>query len=1502
MAKEHSIRVSARGEFGQLERGLKNLQKDLGGVLGEIDKGARKGGIFDETQLRALDVFKGRFKETIREIDTEFEKQNAIIDKLHKQMEKAYGTEKRNLQDTIDLREKELDLIRRKLMSSEDLYRKRTSEASKYDVQQGGTGPNVDKLNEIGEKSKLDTMFKMAGGFGKGALGLAGIGGVGAILAEAYQQAYSRAVGSMDLAQRIRGSAGYSGSAMDIHDQMRDVGLQNNLGFTSEAVMGVQDIYSSLAGAMNTKDLEHMLTFARGYGLDEFQVSSLLGENVRMSGSESPAQLADAISQSVEQSGMLSRIVEVMETNNALTQELAHTFNNYEAETYLGYQTILDRIGMDNNMYGLTGSQGGDVLSGLAGIFNPQEGNDWKWLGIQALQQYNPEKYGDMTLFQLESAFEDGIANTDNLPAMAKYLREASGGNQEVFERAIQKWLMEGGFQANKRQVTELADVTDNFTVFDSDKVNAIIGQNAQGDATAKYNEERVGEKGQDILQMEAEWQKNLEQVGEQFLDVVTGLKGMVGDMVGDLGVFASTVDKTVDELLRILEDLTGIDFTKAFEFVGDYIMDNWEELAGALFVGGMAYKGGKNLFDKFRGKDKDDDDKDKKKNKDTDKDKTRTAPADPYDEYYDDLDDDKDKKKTTDTEDEKDKPKKKKGKFNKFSKFLDLYGIGTTAFTLVDVAENEQARRDAGQGQWESLFKGGTDALWDNTAGFWMDVFGFDGTSGSFFDMNGSVEQRDANALSEIKEEMAKMSILYNSGYQHQVVSKNATGEERAKLDNDYKTQFADTTWTKHLKSVFGIQDKTSRDGLMETVQIMKTFGIDAEQLPKAMKEALKKENIDYDKVQRVSQEDLALSIKNIKELEVVPGMFHEGVITLQKESTRGSEALSILSANGTLAVDGLSSVGKEALKTLEEQGLLKLQEMNTSSATTLIDFSKKGEAELLKLQEQGLIEIGGLQANGTAKLTALSDEGKVALLDLQEKGIITLGEFDKTGRLKITELTDVGIEQLKILEENGSLSLVGMDKTTKEKLEEMREHTHSKMEEITKEHRTMGQVLSDAFQDWSWENFKKLFTLWKDDEPSTSSGSFGAGSDVTKGVGNVTESQLNAKLDGVLRGHGKTFIEAGEKYGINPGVLAAISMHETGNGSSNLAKTHNNVGGMMGKTGPMSFGSIEIGIDRMADNLKRLYIDQGLTSVEDIQKKYAPLGAENDPSNLNQHWVSGVYKHLSTLGVSLEKGVGKNDFWDGWQKRVTSKFNEDRTGLFGDWSGQTAHKGLDIDGKQGDSLQALAQGIVEEIHMDDGGQYDKDGKKNTRSGGSEVVIRMPNGEKYFYSHLSEIDPGILSRYFAGETVSVQQGQEIAKMGGDKDMPGSGYSTSGSHLHLGYMKDGKLVDPKKLLEELGLLDKGDSDIGKDYIDETQLHAVIEALTQDTQQRTRKQEQTKTSVHTVNYNHTVKLDITGEGATLLNQATVEQLTRLINQVVTEREDRRLAYNPTGGGY
>ncbi|RNF38775.1 glucosaminidase domain-containing protein [Planococcus salinus] len=125
----------------------------------------------------------------------------------------------------------------------------------------------------------------------------------------------------------------------------------------------------------------------------------------------------------------------------------------------------------------------------------------------------------------------------------------------------------------------------------------------------------------------------------------------------------------------------------------------------------------------------------------------------------------------------------------------------------------------------------------------------------------------------------------------------------------------------------------------------------------------------------------------------------------------------------------------------------------------------------------------------------------------------------------------------------------------------------------------------------------------------------------------------KLENTLDGKLSGSAVHFINAGKKYDIDPNLLSAIAIHETGNGSSRAANEKNNVAGMMGKNGLRSYGSVEESIFDMARNLRQNYLDQGKTTVAEIGAKYAPVGAANDPTGLNNHWTTGVSRQLNNL-----------------------------------------------------------------------------------------------------------------------------------------------------------------------------------------------------------------------------------------------------------------------------
>lgn len=119
-----------------------------------------------------------------------------------------------------------------------------------------------------------------------------------------------------------------------------------------------------------------------------------------------------------------------------------------------------------------------------------------------------------------------------------------------------------------------------------------------------------------------------------------------------------------------------------------------------------------------------------------------------------------------------------------------------------------------------------------------------------------------------------------------------------------------------------------------------------------------------------------------------------------------------------------------------------------------------------------------------------------------------------------------------------------------------------------------------------------------------------------------------LNKQFKGKLTNKGGVFVKYGEEYDVNPAFAAAISCWESARGTSKMAKDYNNVFGMLSSSGPISYSSIDECIQKAIYNLRMNYLNEGLLNAQAIQKKYAPVGASNDPTGLNSEWLTGVEK----------------------------------------------------------------------------------------------------------------------------------------------------------------------------------------------------------------------------------------------------------------------------------
>ena len=106
------------------------------------------------------------------------------------------------------------------------------------------------------------------------------------------------------------------------------------------------------------------------------------------------------------------------------------------------------------------------------------------------------------------------------------------------------------------------------------------------------------------------------------------------------------------------------------------------------------------------------------------------------------------------------------------------------------------------------------------------------------------------------------------------------------------------------------------------------------------------------------------------------------------------------------------------------------------------------------------------------------------------------------------------------------------------------------------------------------------------------------------------ITAEQLDAKLKNRLEGCGQHFIDAQEEYGVNAEFLAAIAIHESGNGSSAAARRKNNFFGLMGSRGQLSFATPRECIMTAARNISKpngYYFGRGRYTISSIGRRYA-------------------------------------------------------------------------------------------------------------------------------------------------------------------------------------------------------------------------------------------------------------------------------------------------------
>ncbi|MDD6043834.1 MAG: glucosaminidase domain-containing protein [Eubacteriaceae bacterium] len=93
---------------------------------------------------------------------------------------------------------------------------------------------------------------------------------------------------------------------------------------------------------------------------------------------------------------------------------------------------------------------------------------------------------------------------------------------------------------------------------------------------------------------------------------------------------------------------------------------------------------------------------------------------------------------------------------------------------------------------------------------------------------------------------------------------------------------------------------------------------------------------------------------------------------------------------------------------------------------------------------------------------------------------------------------------------------------------------------------------------------------------------------------------------------------IKASSEYEIDSTLACAIARLETGNFTSDAYVYGNNVGGISIDEEPLSFDTLDDGVEMFVRNLRVNYYNEGLNEVDEIAGKYCPVN--------EKQWITAV------------------------------------------------------------------------------------------------------------------------------------------------------------------------------------------------------------------------------------------------------------------------------------
>lgn len=113
-------------------------------------------------------------------------------------------------------------------------------------------------------------------------------------------------------------------------------------------------------------------------------------------------------------------------------------------------------------------------------------------------------------------------------------------------------------------------------------------------------------------------------------------------------------------------------------------------------------------------------------------------------------------------------------------------------------------------------------------------------------------------------------------------------------------------------------------------------------------------------------------------------------------------------------------------------------------------------------------------------------------------------------------------------------------------------------------------------------------------------------------KSKSGLTERHIAELFAGTaLAGQGleQAILEIEGEYGVNAYFTIAVMKLESGNGKSRLARSKNNLFGLMARNGPLSFETKEDSVRKFGQLISKNYVGKGYSTIEKVGKKYTPV-----------------------------------------------------------------------------------------------------------------------------------------------------------------------------------------------------------------------------------------------------------------------------------------------------